>query len=121
MIDCPKCKGGKEPLCCFPAFPSKKMLEKSDKELMEIFHCLQCGGTGKVPEEMLKWIEEGEILRSRRIDTRITLRQAAKYLNIQPSILSEMERGVRKPDTTLNYQPLIAIGKPSNENPSKYS
>ena len=103
MIDCPKCKGGKEPLCCFPAFPNKKMLEKSNEELMKLFACMQCKGTGRVSDEMTQWIRDGEILKNRRISEKVTLRNACKLLNIQPSILSEMERGVIKPDLSINY------------------
>ena len=103
MIPCPKCDGGKNPLCCFPAFPNKRMLEKTNEELMKIFHCTQCGGTGTVSNEMLEWIVDGQTLKNRRIEARITLRDAAKRLNIQVSILSEMERGVRKPDMLIIY------------------
>jgi len=103
MIDCPKCKGGKDPLCSFPAFPNKKMLEKNSGELMKFFACTQCGGSGKVVEEMIQWIKDGEILRNKRIAVRVTLRDAAKSLGLQCSMLSEMERGIIKPDMSIEY------------------
>ena len=97
---CPKCNGEKYIL---PAFPNKKMLETPIEELKEFFKCQVCKGNGMVTDEMLQWIKDGDILKDKRINAKLLLREAARSLNINPSILSEMERGVIKPDNSLIY------------------
>lgn len=109
MITCPKCRGDKLSANFLPAFPSKKMLEKTIEELREIFHCTQCGGKGKVPKEMLQWIKDGEILKDKRIKASYTLRNAARMFKIKPSTLSEMERGIIKPNMSLDYSIMKVI------------
>lgn len=108
MIPCPKCNGGKNPLINFPAFPNKKMLEIGEIELLKMFSCRLCKGKGKVPEETSSWIQDGEILKDRRIKSRYTLREAARFLNVLPSMISNMESGVTKPDMSINYD-LISL------------
>ena len=104
MIPCPRCEGGNKPLVNFPAFPSKKMLELSDKELLRIFACRICKGKGFVSEKVPKWIENGLILKNRRIDKKLTLRKATKTLNILPHKLSDMECGIIEPDMSISYE-----------------
>jgi len=103
MIRCPKCDGGKNPLVNFPAFPNKKMLEVGEDKLMEMFACLLCKGKGEVPDQTASWVENGKILKDLRIEKRLTLRKAAKALNILASKLSEMERGSKEPDMSIQY------------------
>jgi len=65
--------------------------------------CTRCNGLKEVPEEMKVWMENGELLKSRRIDKRFTLRKAAKFLNIDVTELSNMERGVIEPNLNIQY------------------
>ena len=100
-IVCPRCKGDFKNV--FPAFPHKKMLETSIETLREDFKCDMCNGSGKVSEEVLSWIEDGKMLKDKRIAKKIVLRLAAKQLNMDIALLSKMERGCVKPDMSIQY------------------
>ena len=97
-MECPKCKGEKEMRIAFPHNRNKPTIP-----------CMQCKGTGEVPEEMIKWMQDGEILKEKRIAKKMILREASKCLAKNEGIdsivavmrISEMERGVIKPDMTL--------------------
>lgn len=108
MVDCPKCDGGKKPWIHFPAFPNAEMRKslkgKTEKQILSMFPCLQCGGQGKIPELMLSWMADGEKLKEKRLSAKMTLRKAAKYLNIHVAVLSDMERGRILPDMEINYE-----------------
>ena len=87
---CPKCKGEREIRIAFPHNPDKSTLP-----------CHQCGGVGHIPVEMVQWMINGEILKSKRIDKRIILREASKQTGEDGIKLSEMERGVIEPDMSI--------------------
>ena len=93
-MKCPKCDGH---LFLKIAFPH-------DRNRCTI-PCIQCDGTGEVPEEMTQWMADGEILKDKRISKRITLRNAARTFDgdfLETAMkLSSMERGVIKPDMTI--------------------
>ena len=55
--------------------------------------CLRCNGTCEVPDETPEWIRIGREMKKRRIEKKITLREASINLEILPSQLSEMETG----------------------------
>jgi len=102
-MKCPKCNGSKY---MFPAFPHKETIEaakKNMKQFKKIFKCQMCKGSGEVDDIVLEWMKEGDIIKDRRINKRILLRNAAKLLNIDMRVLSDMERGIIKPDLNINY------------------
>jgi len=90
---CPKCNGDKELRIAFP---------HSEKCTLP---CIQCNAKGIVPEEMTQWIEDGKILKDKRIAKKITLRNMARQLEgdvLENAMkISEMERGVIKPDMSI--------------------
>lgn len=101
-MQCPKCKGEKIMWGFLPHI-------KDGKLDIPAIACLQCDGTGEVPEEMNQWIKDGKILKEKRIAKRITLRNMGKELqkidNIDLYIIvmkiSKMERGVIKPNMSI--------------------
>lgn len=56
-----------------------------------------CDGTGLLPDHIGKWQPYGERLKAERIHRGLTVRTAAKYLGIDASNLSKMERGLIAP------------------------
>lgn len=109
MPKCPSCKGKKIEYGIFPVYAEDVPKEKR-KRVIE-FPCLRCNGSGKVHRDYKKWIEDGEILKDRRIEKKIVIRQAAKLWRMSPSKLSEMERGVIKPDMRIHYDTIKVIIK----------
>lgn len=95
MIECPKCHGEG----VFRVFRSKH----------PIFPCHFCDGTKRVPSIHLTWIKEGELLKDRRIQKRLTLRKAAKLLRMNLRDLSDMEIGKRSPDLSITYDRIKII------------
>jgi len=93
-ITCPECNGEKIIRVAFPHTPNNCTAP-----------CTRCNETGKVLEEMLEWIENGKILKNKRRAKRVTFRSAAKILSdgdLDFVIkLSNMERGVVKPDMSI--------------------
>ena len=87
---CPKCNGDKELRIAFPHNPEKCTLP-----------CIQCNAKGEVPEEMMQWIKDGKILKDKRIAKKITLRNAVREIGEEVMKISEMERGVIKPDMSI--------------------
>jgi hypothetical protein len=87
---CPSCEG--IGVIFLPFSPKIKMLP-----------CTRCNGLKEVPEDMKTWMKNGEILKSRRIDKKFTLRKASRFLNIDPVKLSNMERGIIEPDLNIQY------------------
>ena len=59
--------------------------------------CDMCEGAGVMPECVNRWHAYGERLKAERIYRQLTLRQAAKLLQIDASNLSKMERGIIPP------------------------
>jgi len=96
---CPTCNGLKEMLLLFHAafFPRKC------KKLPSL-PCHRCKGKGTVSNKTVQWMKDGDILRERRIEKKITLRNACKLLKMDCVILSEMELGIRKPDLYITYE-----------------
>ena len=59
--------------------------------------CDMCNGTTRVPLIVLWWRLLGWIIKNRTIRKEMTLRNASRFLNIEVTILSKMERGCIKP------------------------
>jgi len=59
--------------------------------------CIVCHGKKTVDEKALEWRKVGEEMRKERIARGVSLREEAKERKMLPSILSEMEHGVREP------------------------
>ena len=100
MVTCPRCNGKKY---IFPSFPNKEMADISKNTISNLFICQNCNGNGSISKERSNWIEEGDIIKNRRIEKRITLQNASKITNLSLAILSAMERGVIKPDLSISY------------------
>ena len=81
MITCPKCNGDG----VIRALAHMRPIE---------LECRHCKGTGKVPKEMLAWIEHGKELHAERIVRRVTLRDEALNTGIDVMVISDRERGV---------------------------
>lgn len=60
--------------------------------------CPRCKGTAEVPDIQAEWIEIGKEIKRLRLENNLGLRAGAVELGIQPSILSEYERGMRNPE-----------------------
>lgn len=85
-MKCPRCNGeGKERGFGCPGF---KPIE---------INCLDCGGSGEIDAERLRWQEEGEKLRENRKARGITLREEAKRRGLSAVDLSDMEWGRKEP------------------------
>lgn len=95
---CPTCEG--QGLIFFPFVKRGKMLP-----------CHRCDGLKEVPDEMKEWMAHGETLKDRRIEKRITLRKAAKFLKMDVCELSDMEIGKIKPDLNIQYYCIKVIVK----------
>lgn len=100
-MKCPSCKNGIRgvPLIVHPTWIM------TDEELQKawdfISKCDRCNGTGEVSEESAEWIERGKQMKQARLSMRIGMRQSAEVYGIDPLIVSQMERGIVKPDLTL--------------------
>jgi transcriptional regulator with XRE-family HTH domain len=70
---------------------------------------MRCNGEGKVKEEMIEWHENGKILANKRRDYGLKMRDAAKYLKIEVTNLSKMERGIIEPNMSINYNKMRVI------------
>lgn len=64
---------------------------------LSLGECEMCDGVGEIPPCVEKWHAYGSRLKSERIYRRLTLRDAAKKLGMDPSNLSKMERGIIPP------------------------
>jgi RecJ-like exonuclease len=89
MILCTSCDG-------FGKHFGRPVLIKGKVTVIELT-CQLCEGTGKIPDEKIEWVIQGQQLRKYRLQQDISLRSAAKMLNIDASNLSKMERGIIKP------------------------
>ena len=108
-VKCPKCNGDRNAFS--PVIPTIGLLQYSSKELRNKFKCPICNGKGTVTEEKSQWVKEGNILQERRISHLLTLRNAAKRIRISIKTLSEMERGIIKPNMRISYSLIKAIKK----------
>lgn len=68
-----------------------------------ILDCPRCNKTGEVPDIQAEWIKAGEEIRNIRRENGLILREAAEMLGINPSELSEYERGIRNPSKLKEY------------------
>lgn len=98
---CPDCKGKKKIIGIFPVWADYVHQEKR-KPYVEL-DCPRCKATGKVSDETPKWMKQGKIIKNRRLKTKLVLRKAARQIGIDLLMLSEMERGVIKPDLSITY------------------
>ena len=90
MVLCTSCDG-------FGKHYSRPIYRKGEVKIIEL-PCELCKGTGKIKDKQIEWILQGTKLKTYRLwDKGLTLREAAKALNIDPSNLSKMERGIIKP------------------------
>ena len=99
-IKCPCCDGNRKINGLFPRYSNHNVIKKNVVELK----CYLCNGSGKVESFDPEWINQGKILKKRRIQSRITLRNASKILNIDPIELSNMEKGFIEPNMNISYK-----------------
>ena len=59
--------------------------------------CDLCKGTGTITTKHILWRIRGRQIKNRRIAAKLQLRQAARFLGVDASNLSKMERGVIAP------------------------
>ena len=60
--------------------------------------CETCNGTGLITNKKQLWIKQGSHLRNYRLTVlKLGLREFCRKYNIDPSHLSKMERGLKKP------------------------
>ena len=89
-IKCPDCNGSKQIIAAFvDGYKDGKRWSGHNMPMT----CFRCKGTGSVPEEMLKWIKHGKILKESRMNPYRNQREEARRRNITPSELSKMEMG----------------------------
>ncbi|MFA5395311.1 MAG: hypothetical protein WC346_04755 [Methanogenium sp.] len=81
-MKCPNCKNGK----MFPAIPHKGFPVNG-------LICSICEGTGELPNNIDYNPDEGKLMKGERFRSGRTLKEESIRLNIDASILSEMERG----------------------------
>ena len=106
---CPKCKGKKEEIGLFPCWAEG--VPKKQRKPYVVIPCIQCGGNGIVSNKTPQWMKNGDIIKDRRISYRLTLRNACKLLKMNAIVLSEMERGAREPDMSIDYCRIKLIKK----------
>ena len=94
MILCTSCNG-------FGLHYTRPVFKDGKTKIIE-FSCELCEGTGKIDDEKIEWILQGMKLRESRLLQNISLRKAAKMLNMDASNLSKMERGIIKPRNIWN-------------------
>lgn len=99
---CPKCQGTGVILLPTVSLRTQKPA---------LLSCRQCYGKRIVPDEMKQWMMDGEALANYRRDSRLTLRQGARWLGMDVVLLSEMERGVAQPDLSISYLGLMILNK----------
>lgn len=91
MIRCPRCLGRKM---------MSALIDGPAVEGMAALTCDQCEGEGEVPDEMMQWMKDGNLMRARRIhspDGYRTLVEESERRGIPLVDLSRMERGAIKP------------------------
>lgn len=96
---CRSCKGKGKITGMFPVY-SDSVPKNKRKRVLEL-PCHNCLGGGV---QIKEWVEQGKILKDRRIKAKLVLCKASKLLKIDTETLSMMERGVILPDLTLSYR-----------------
>ena len=69
--------------------------------------CPRCGGTGK----MMDWVSVGAPLRKRRLMKRVTMLAIAQHMGVSESYISDLERGRRAFNHTLQVRYKEALDK----------
>jgi hypothetical protein len=90
-MECPDCKGLGKLLGLFPVY-AEHVPQEERKPAIE-FKCDLCRGIGAVPHYMARRILKGHQLRDVRLEKQIGLRECAERLGVQPSYLSDAQRG----------------------------
>lgn len=94
MILCTSCDG-------FGKHFSRPIIK--DKEIIIVERkCDLCNGNGGITDKRLEWVLQGEKLKEYRLGMNVSLRKAARILNMDASNLSKMERGIIKPKNVWN-------------------
>lgn len=82
---------------------------ESLKPTKGILECDLCEGYGYISGNILAQTAQGKALREWRVNQGLTLRQCSNLYNLDPVILSEMERGVREPLKYYNQKKIYDI------------
>lgn len=92
-VVCPTCRGDRQVM----AFVDGR--DKNGKRWGRngMVDCMTCEGTGSIPVERARWMEEGRTHRQARVDRRESLHEAAQRLGITPAQVSAMETGRQDP------------------------
>ena len=98
-MKCFTCNGSGIVTGIFPVWAEH--VPEEDKRICVEISCFRCKKSGEVSDEAEQWVKDGKILGSQRRAKRVTLRKAAKLLNIDPILLSDNELGIVKPDMNL--------------------
>ena len=91
MADCPDCKDGV--IIAFHVSYSN-----GTGEFGKQLPCSRCDGRGYIPNHTIPWIEQGKKMREERKSREVTLREEAKRRDISTLELSQMERGIIRPN-----------------------
>lgn len=90
-MECPDCKGIGKLVGLFPVY-AEHVPREERKPAIE-FKCDLCEGYGSVPQFMERRIRKGQQLRTVRLEKKIGLRECAERIGVQPSHLSDAQRG----------------------------
>lgn len=91
LTTCPECKGEKEVIGLFPIWSNDVPCEHR-KPVISL-PCSYCGRSGQVPLDKLKWRKLGGRLRNFRMRHKVSIREAASLLGIDPIKLFDYESG----------------------------
>lgn len=89
MTICPKCRGAK----VLPSFVHYTPESGKQSGFDPDHPCSLCQGNGEITEEHAARIVEGDRLREDRVARKVSLRDEAKRLGIEPAKLSALENG----------------------------
>ena len=82
MVKCPHCNG-----------PGELQLVHIHPGGWRRQRCRTCDGTNQIDAELARRMEMGRLLRQRRIDRTLSLREEAKRIGASPVVLSHVEVG----------------------------
>ena len=91
MVKCPDCRGTGRRRADFARLSDGKCVRGVNVE------CSRCRGEGRIRQVALDWLARGELMRKRRIASKMSLRAEAERLGIMPKMLSDMENGRIEP------------------------
>lgn len=102
-MKCPRCLSGKlVPVCIRSAEQKRPLTTEELRAVADAVNvCQTCNGTGEITDEQNGWIEQGKAMSERRRSLGFGMREAAERLGILPSVLCDMEYGIRKPEPVL--------------------